>query len=99
MEIEIVAKTPYETTIEEIITHLDKNKNGKIDLEEFKELYPHGHAIFDHVDLNHDGEIDHEEFERFVSSKKLANKILTRLQLRVIFLDLFLFFVLILPYS
>jgi Ca2+-binding EF-hand superfamily protein len=86
MEIAIITKTPYEETIDEIMKILDKNKEGTINFEEFKALYPHGHEIFDHIDKNTDGVIDLEEFKKFVSSKKLATKMLKRLKKLVIVL-------------
>jgi len=81
-EFKTKADTPYQASVKKIMTILDTNHNGTIDLQEFEALYPgsSGHILFERFDLNQDGELDAEEFKEFIHTIKFATKILRQLQ-------------------
>jgi hypothetical protein len=74
-------KDNYESKIKKIVTFLDKNESGTINLQEFRKLHPNAaQSLFDRFDLDHNGELDVQEFKDYIHSDKLATIILKQLQ-------------------
>ena len=55
--------------------NMDKDKDGKVNWEEFKGYFPQATPqVFEAIDLNKDKSLDHDEWHKFKAAHELKHK-------------------------